>query len=665
MELQSSSEGGDPSSAVVVEPVTEKTNYPLPNVPTGSMVYGCDELDVFDLELQKEFANASHRERFYEASASEAVDPLYSQGAVHLESEEEAPEYPIASVIRDTEVPSVAEDLKVSEMTRDPEFSRRLVKELAAVVRKHCEQPFVGCCSSSASNVEESEAIEGAPAQPSTAACSLPVPSFPSEVAVESVVSTNLAVGSGFCRDRRKEFEEDFYLVWNVLGDIFLGAQARAEAAHTQCAAPSSLNSGARGSPMTVSLLEQHERLMGAVGCGRKGVFIKRSAAFPPMKRNGRNSIDTEVSDSLSRLQVFSSPSAGPGTDPLTTATSSATSSNRGGEAPAVVASVAVDGWRDPRRNGILTGGVRVVVPKKDQCRLSAMQGSTEVEESITDFRRRPVNPYFGCTHGGFTTPGQAPQTEIPPDTMIGSINSSWGYFHGNKHSFDGLQYQHWYPWSIGSNSGMSTITSRRNQELLPDLSFGSAGDHGPHCRNGTSSGHRKIGGGSSTETHLERRPEGPVPSIHAAERKGMEGSDYLSSQTTFEPTVSVPAASSLFAMGSGCGSGVLDVTCVQEDVSKTPASRPHVVRPRPLKPSTFTHWAEARGAGGSGWVQNSLTTDGSGILAGGGEGSRGFKENNICPSNHSPFSACSTVGESRRGYSTEPSAKATCEEGT
>lgn len=673
MEVHEHSGSGIPQCGTADELGVQKDHHTLPSVGAASLAYGSDELDVFDLELQKEFADASLQQSFHDDNVSEVVDSSFSHSLACPESEGDVLDDPIASVFLNTEMRSVAEDLKVSEMTRDPRFSRRLVKELAAVVRRHCQRPSVGSFSTSTPSVEESEEIDGATANPIVRGSSIPAPPFPSQVSGESTAFANLLTERGFCSDGRKEFEEDLYLVWNVLGEVFQGVQVTPETGHTQCSPPSHQCSGPRESPMTVSLLEQHERFMGAVGRGSRGVFLNGSTAgapCAPMKCNGRNSIDTEVSDSLSRLQVFSSPSAGPGTDPLTTTTYSSTSSNRGGDGAvgAAAAGGPVDGWRDNTRSGAVPGGgVRVVDPKGKHCLLTAVQGAGEMDESVSDFRRRPVNPYIGCTHGSFTTPGQAPQTEMPAEMMMmmGSMNPPMNPLYISNPSVDLLQYQKWYSGSACSQSRMRTIPAGTNHELLTDSLLGSGGDehNRPHCSSDTGGTHRMATILSLPETQLEGDQEERAGFTHRGQGRVMPDGGFFCYHAALGSTFPMSNSSSSYAVGSGsCGGGSGGgMTCGEEELSAVASTCSHVVCPRPVKPATFKHWAGTRGGEGSAWIPSGSQEEGGGTLKGGGgrgRGPRSLTGKNICPSNHSAFSECSTVGESRSGYSMEQTSK-------
>lgn len=632
-------------SATTSEVRLQKGKHSRPGDATTLLDYQSDELDVFDLELQKEFTDAFHRQSFPEDHASKDADLSPSTG----KGVREGPgvlEAPIAPVVLDTEMQSVAEELKMSEMARDPRFSRSLVKEMAAVVRRYCQETTIECYSRSGNSATDCEGIDGPCVDAAVETSIVASPSFPSQVKVQSTGSITVASGGGLCRDGRKEFEEDLCLVWHVLKEVCHGAQAPGATPSfpiSATAAPTDARSNARGSPMTVSLLEQHERLIGvAEGGGSSGVFLKESVTSAPcvlIKSDGRNSIDTEVSDSLSRLQVFSSLSAGWGTDPLTNTSPSSTSTNRGG--------VGIAGLCDNRNRGI-AGGVQVFDPKRQITILTSAQTASEVDKNVWDFRRRPANPYIGCTHGSFTTPGEAPQTEMPSDKMSGK-NVPFSHVNYNNHSFDFSQYQ---SCGLGNTSRLNEVTTTTNasrtEGVVPDSLGGEKGNGGTHCISS-----QRVAE-PPTETELKGKPEGTVPV--ARETQGVVADGFLCSHTSLWPTVPFSTgSSSSFVVGSGCSGRIL---CGEEDSSRARSQLPRVERPRPLKPVTLQHWGGAA-EGDSQRMEGCTCEEKNGILGGGvGRGPRSVTEKNICPSNYSAFSECSTVVDSRSPHSTEQTLK-------
>lgn len=624
----------------------QKGKHSKLGVATTLLDYDSDELDVFDLELQKEFTNAFHRQSCPEDHASKEVDLSPSSGKGHHEGPGVL-EASIAPVVLDTEMQSVAEELKMSDIARDPRFSRSLVKEMAAVVRRHYQETTIECYSSGGNSVADCEGIDGPSVGAAVETSIAASPSFPSQVEVHSTASITVPSGGRIGRDGRKEFEEDLFLVWHVLKEVCHSALAPGPTPSFSVpatAAPTNVRSSGRRSPMTISLLEQHERLIDVVdGGGNSDLFLKESVTSAPcahVKSDARNSIDTEVSDSLSRLQVISSLSAGWGTDPLTNTTPSSTSTNRGG--------VGIAGWCDNKNRGI-AGGVQVIDSKREIAMLTSAPTAPEVDKNVWDFRRRPANPYIGCTHGSFTTPGEAPQTEMPIDKMSGR-NVSFSHVNYNNHSFD---FSHYQSCGLGNTSRLNevttTINASRTEEVIPGSLGGDKSSDGTHCI----SIQRVIE--PSTETKLKGKPEGPVPAFREAQG-GVVAEGFLCSHTSLLPTVPFSTgSSSSFRIGSGCSGRIL---CGEEDSSRARSHPRQVERPQPLKPATLQHWAGAAG-GDSQRMEGCSCEEKKGFLGGGvRRGPRSVTEKNICPSNYSAFSECSTVVASQSPHSTEHTLK-------
>lgn len=221
--------------------------------------------------------------------------------------------------LRGTEMSSVAEELCLSESFQSRERSHALLRELAQVVRLHSQS----AAGSSKASVDAS-------------GCTIP--------------------GSD------KEFEENMSLVANVLLQVTRNHSL-------------SKPSKSKRQPITVSLLQMHNELTSNPPYHYGGV-TNPSTTFSDDKSasNDRNTIDTEVSDSLYRLRAI------------------APRNNAGKSSRMKSDNKASNGVR-----GVTFPNQREVTPI----------------QSTAEFITRPVNPYVGCPHGSFTTPGQAPQTAM------------------------------------------------------------------------------------------------------------------------------------------------------------------------------------------------------------------------------------------------------------
>lgn len=297
------------------------------------------ELDIFDLELQKEVA-ASNRQQ--STSKSSRANRSHE------------------TTLFDTEIRSVAEEVKLLEVIRDTGSSSHLIMELAAVIRRHCQQRSVG---------------------------EAPMSTHSSAPTLEHI---------------HPELEEDLSLVRSAVEEMCSTFNQKA---------PCSARSGAA---ITVSLLEKHEQLTSAGGMRSNGVRTRTNG--------DRNTIDTEVSDSLYRLQASKPhPSC----------------SNR-------------------------NENVNTVVD--------------------LDFSWRPANPYNGCAHGSFTTPKQAPQTEIPEQFREGKRNTS-------AESPVASSTTNFQPYSYGRVTMVQTARDGRDLEyprpVRPNMKNGQRSSRGPRSETG------------------------------------------------------------------------------------------------------------------------------------------------------------------------------------
>lgn len=261
--LGSSSVPSNPSSSSTQpHPASTPADLPKPDHGAPSVLViqtqGDDaQLDMFDIELQKEFADASSRQRQTPpdptALLSSSGNPNGQPGgSPWLYSRPSDGEFPALGP-GGMQLSSVADALKISDLVQDPERSVRLIGELAAVIRRHCE-----------------EQRRSSP----------------------RVTPTASTAGAGVSN---REFEDGVSLVTSVVEEL--------HQVHPYLSASSNVPrhaSSARAVPT------QYYPVVGSsVPAGRMGHGVRlHLSPSPSSKHNGRSTIDTEVSDSLYRLQV-------------------------------------------------------------------------------------------------------------------------------------------------------------------------------------------------------------------------------------------------------------------------------------------------------------------------------------------------------------------------